>query len=232
MKQQFMSYGIELTDRQVSQFCQYYDLLFRWNEKINLTAITEYDLVVRKHFIDSALLIKCDVFAGGQECRILDMGTGAGFPGIVLAILCPEDSFVLMDSLQKRIEFLKTVVTELGLSNVEVVHGRAEDFGRNPEYRNQFDFVVSRAVAELPLLLEYCIPFVKKDGYFISYKGPKYREEIGNAENALKELDAKMEKIEEFDVSEKKRYLLFVKKMEETRDKYPRRAGIPKKRPL
>lgn len=232
MKQQFKSYGIELTDKQVSQFCQYYDLLFRWNEKINLTAITEYDLVVRKHFIDSALLIKCGIFAGSPKRRILDMGTGAGFPGIVLAILCPEDSFVLMDSLQKRIEFLRAVVAELGLSNVEVVHGRAEDFGRNPEYRNKFDFVVSRAVAELPLLLEYCIPFVKKDGYFVSYKGPKYGEEIENAENALQELDAELKKIEEFDVSGEKRYLLFMKNMEETREKYPRRAGIPKKRPL
>ena len=233
MKKEFLKYGIELTDKQERQFRKYYDLLFRWNEKINLTAITEYDMVVRKHFIDSALLVKCEKYKENKVNKVLDLGTGAGFPGIVLAILRPEDSFTLIDSLSKRIEFLKIVISELEITNVQLFHGRAEDYGQNLNFRNQYDFVVSRAVAELPLLLEYCIPFVKKDGYFVSYKGPKYEKEIEDSSNALIELDSVMDSVEEFYTSEEeKRYLLFIRNTQLTKEKYPRRAGKPKKKPL
>ena len=233
MKKEFLKYGIELTDKQERLFRKYYDLLFRWNEKINLTAITEYDMVVRKHFIDSALLVKCEKYKQNKVNKVLDLGTGAGFPGIVLAILRPEDSFTLIDSLSKRIEFLKIVISELEITNVQLFHGRAENYGQNLNFRNQYDFVVSRAVAELPLLLEYCIPFVKKDGYFVSYKGPKYEKEIEDSSNALNELDAVMDSVEIFEISEEeKRYLLFVQNTQLTKEKYPRRAGKPKKKPL
>lgn len=233
MKKEFLKFDITITDKQESQFRKYYDLLFRWNEKINLTAITEYDMVVRKHFVDSALLIKCEEYRKQEFNKVLDLGTGAGFPGIVLAILRPEDNFILIDSLNKRIEFLKIVIEELELSNVQLFHGRAEDYGQDVKFRNQFDFVVSRAVAELPLLLEYCIPFVKKDGYFVSYKGPKYEKEIEDAQNAMKELTSVLESVKEFQTSEEeKRYLLFIRNHELTKEKYPRRAGKPKKKPL
>lgn len=230
MIKKFLNNGIEISEKQQEQFETYYELLIEWNSKINLTAITEYDEVVQKHFIDSALLTKCKDFDGGT---VLDVGTGAGFPGIVLAILRPDMSFVLLDSLNKRIEFLGLVVERLGLSNVELYHGRAEDYGREDDFRNKFDFVVSRAVAELPLLLEYCIPFVKKGGYFVSYKGRKYAEEIKIAENALSVLHSSVEKVEEFQLEkEDERYLLFIQNNELTDNKYPRKAGKPKKKPL
>lgn len=233
MKSEFLKYGIEINETQERQLCKYYNLLFQWNQKINLTAITEYDMVVRKHFIDSALLIKCEEYQKRAFNDVLDIGTGAGFPGMVLAILCPENAFTLIDSVGKRIEFLNLVKEELQLDNVQTFHGRAEDFGQNPEFRNSFDFVVSRAVAELPLLLEYCIPFVKVDGYFVSYKGPKYEEEVIRSSHALSELNAELEKAEKFITMEnEERYLLFLRKMSLTNSKYPRRAGKPKKKPL
>lgn len=247
MKEEFEKYGIPLSAIQEKQLSIYYELLYQWNQRINLTAITEYDKVVRKHFIDSALLVKSPIYNSNEESnRVLDLGTGAGFPGMVLAILCPEDDFVLVDSLNKRIDFLNIVIKELGLKNVQAIHGRAEDYGQKNDFRNCFDFVVSRAVAELPLLLEYCVPFVKVNGYFVSYKGPKYEEEIIHASNALHELNTVVETVEEYDVSREtsvpdsnklgeeieKRYLVFLKNTALTNSKYPRRAGKPKKKPL
>ena len=182
MKRVFGKYDIFLDDEKEQKLEQYYELLLEWNKKINLTAITEYKEVIWKHFIDSALLTKSDLYQEKERKSILDMGTGAGFPGIVLAILSPEKNFTLVDSLQKRIDFLKIVVEKLKLENVKLFHGRAEDYGQKENFRNQFDFVVSRAVAELPLLLEYCIPFVKLEGYFISYKGKKYTYKINLGE--------------------------------------------------
>lgn len=241
MKSEFKKYDIEINDIQEKQLSIYYELLYQWNQKINLTAITEYDKVVRKHFIDSALLIKSPIYTKKKYNRVLDLGTGAGFPGMVLAILRPEDEFILVDSLNKRIDFLNIVIKELGLKNVTAIHGRAEDYGQNENYRESFDFVVSRAVAELPLLLEYCVPFVKVNGYFVSYKGPKYEEEILNASNALHELGTIVDTVESYNVSREtsgseidveKRYLVFLKKEKETNSKYPRKAGKPKKKPL
>ena len=234
IRKMFSECNIELSEKQEQQFHNYYELLIEWNKKINLTAITEYKEVIWKHFIDSALLTKSDLYQEKERKSILDMGTGAGFPGIVLAILSPEKKFTLVDSLQKRIDFLTIVIKELELENVILFHGRAEDYGQKENFRNQFDFVVSRAVAELPLLLEYCIPFVKLEGYFISYKGKKYMEEIDYAENAFKELTCNLDRIEKFSLRDKKeeRVLLFIKNNSLTNSKYPRRAGKPKKKPL
>lgn len=228
----FSSNGISLSMDEIEKLICYFDLLTEWNQKINLTAITDFETVVYKHFLDSALILKCDGYNKEKKNRILDVGTGAGFPGIILAILRPEDEFSLMDSLNKRVEFLKIVIQNLGLTNVFVYHGRAEDYGKKSDFRNQFDYVVSRALAELPLLLEYCIPFVKRDGYFISYKGPKYELEMDMSEYAMEQLECKIETVEKFQINDEWRYLLWIKNQALTNSKYPRRAGKPKKSPL
>lgn len=224
---------ITISDKQEQQFQKYFNLLIEWNQRINLTSITDYEEVIWKHFIDSALLTKSSLYKDRERKSVLDLGTGAGFPGIVLAILTPEKHFVLIDSLQKRIDFLSYVVRKLRLDNVQVFHGRAEDYGRKENFRNQFDFVVSRAVAELPLLLEYCIPFVKKNGYFVSYKSKRYREEIEISEYAFSELTSKLQKVESYYLKDgDERVLLFIQNLSITNNKYPRRAGKPKKKPL
>ena len=233
IKKVFDSYDILLSEYQCNQLNRYYELLVEWNEKINLTAITDYEEVIWKHFLDSALLLKCSVFQQTKRNRILDLGTGAGFPGLVLAILCPECEFYFVDSLKKRIDFLSIVCEELQIENVQLFHGRAEECGRRKDFRNQFDFVISRAVAQLPVLMEYCVPFVKKDGYFVSYKGKKYNDEIKLSENACQKLNIQLEKVEEFRIEDKEeRYLLFFKNLSMTDEKYPRKSGKPKKNPL
>lgn len=237
IKRVFKENGIDITDYQEQQLQRYYDILSEWNKKINLTAITEYKDVVVKHFLDSALILKSDLFVGQRlsdagDSSVLDLGTGAGFPGIVLAVLYPGYHYTLVDSLNKRIEFLHIIKEELGLDQIRLYHGRAEDFGRDPEFRNQFDFVVSRAVAELPVLLEYCVPFVKPEGYFISYKGKKCEDEIKLSQRALQELNVFIERKEQYILSGEARYLLFLKNLSETNQKYPRKAGKIKKNPL
>lgn len=237
IKRIFKENGIDITDYQKQQLQRYYDILSEWNKKINLTAITEYKDVIVKHFLDSALILKSELFVGQRlsdagDSSVLDLGTGAGFPGIVLAVLYPGYHYTLVDSLNKRIEFLHIIKEELGLDQIRLYHGRAEDFGRDPEFRNQYDFVVSRAVAELPVLLEYCIPFVKPEGYFISYKGKKCEEEIKLSQRALQELNVFVERKEQYILSGEARYLLFIKNLSETNQKYPRKAGKIKKNPL
>lgn len=232
MKEVFDLYGIALSDEQETQLKTYYELLIEWNEKINLTSITEYEDVVWKHFLDSSLVMNSKIWNEKEGTTVLDVGTGAGFPGIVLAILNPQKKFVLLDSLNKRIDFLNLVIEKLGLSHVSTYHGRAETFARREDFRNQFDFVVSRAVAELPILLEYCIPFTKEDGYFISYKGKK-KEELDLATHAMEELDANLSYIEEFTLQNgEQRNLLFIRNNAITKEKYPRKEGKPKKKPL
>jgi len=233
MKKIFETYGIVLSQEQEKMLNTYYELLVSENEKMNLTSITEYEDVVWKHFLDSSFLILDDIWKNSDSAKVLDVGTGAGFPGMVLAILNPDKKFVLLDSLNKRIDFLQKVIEELSLKNVETFHGRAETFGRKEEFRNQFDFVVSRAVAELPVLMEYCIPFVKKEGYFISYKGKRQEEEIEKASHAFTELGAVFRYCKKYRLrEEEERYLLFIQNNELTKDKYPRKDGKPKKKPL
>ena len=233
MRDIFAKYGILIDEEAIEKLERYYQLLLEWNEKINLTSIVEKEDVIWKHFLDSALIMKSETWKEIEKKKILDVGTGAGFPGMVLAILNQDEEFVLLDSLRKRVDFLKLVIDQLQLKNVEAIHGRAEVYGRNVNYRNQFDFVLSRAVAELPVLMEYCIPFVKKDGFFVSYKGKKQEEEVNQSTNAFQELTAQFDHLEKFELRESEmRYLLYIKNNCETNEKYPRREGKPKKKPL
>lgn len=233
MRDIFAKYGILIDEEAIEKLERYYQLLLEWNEKINLTSIVEKEDVIWKHFLDSALIMKSETWKEIEKKKILDVGTGAGFPGMVLAILNQDEEFVLLDSLRKRVDFLKLVIDQLQLKNVEAIHGRAEVYGRNVNYRNQFDFVLSRAVAELPVLMEYCIPFVKKDGFFVSYKGKKQEEEVNQSTNAFQELTAQFDHLEQFELRESEmRYLLYIKNNCETNEKYPRREGKPKKKPL
>lgn len=233
MKEIFATYGISISDEQIQMLEKYYQLLLEWNKKVNLTSITEYEDVVWKHFIDSSLIMLSEEWKKSSNVSVLDVGTGAGFPGMVLAILNPEKKFTLLDSLNKRIGFLNVVIKELSLENVTAFHGRAETFGRMENFRSQFDFVLSRAVAELPVLIEYCVPFAKKNGFFISYKGKKQKEEIAIAKHAFEELGVSFDHSQEFTLKNgEKRCLLFIQVKEETREKYPRKEGKPKKSPL
>lgn len=224
--------GITLSDGQIRQFLRYYELLVEWNEKINLTAITEYNDVMKKHFVDSLSLVKA--FPLTKELRLIDVGTGAGFPGLALKIAFPNLKVTLLDSLNKRILFLDQVISELGLSGVETIHGRAEDFAGKAEYREQYDLCVSRAVANLSTLSEYCLPFVKISGYFISYKSEKIEEELIQARNAISLLGGSIKKQVEFILPQSDIYrnLVVMEKERNTPKKYPRKAGLPSKEPL
>ena len=231
-KRKASALGIELSEKQLEQFKKYYDMLIEKNKVMNLTAITEWEEVIDKHFIDSFSLVKAIDLSGDKY--VLDLGCGAGFPGIPLKIAFPNLKIVLLDSLNKRILFLKEVIEELGLENIEALHGRAEDYARKPEYREQFDYCVSRAVANLTSLSEYCIPYVKEGGYFISYKSGKVKEEVKEVKKALYLLGGKMENMNSFQLPETdmERNFVLIKKEKRTPKKYPRKAGIPTKEPL
>jgi len=231
LKNELEEYGITLTAKQLSQFMKYYSLLVEWNKKINLTSITELSEVVNKHFVDSLSLVNViDI----TNQRIIDVGTGAGFPGIPIKIIFPDTNIILLDSLNKRIDFLDCVIEELGLLNISTIHGRAEDVARDIMYRETFDICVSRAVADLSILSEYCIPFLKKEGFFISYKSTLISEEIENAKRTIDILGGVIEKETEIELpfTKYKRCILLIRKKEITNVKYPRKAGIPLKRPL
>ncbi len=224
--------NISLSDHQIEQFIIYYEMLVKWNEFVNLTAITEYEEVLKKHFVDSLSLVNaCDVT---KAVSLIDVGTGAGFPGLALKIAFPDLKVVLMDSLNKRIKFLDALIEKLGLIHIETIHGRAEDIARQEAYREKFDFCVSRAVAKLSTLSEYCIPFVKKGGYFVSYKSENISEEIKGAEKAISILGGKVERQLEFMLPDSDIYrnLIVIRKMMKTDKRYPRKAGIPSKEPL
>jgi len=225
-------YNVTLTDDQVQKFITYYEMLIEKNKVMNLTAITEYEDVVYKHFVDSISILKYFDF---KNCKnMIDVGTGAGFPGIPLKIVLPDVEICLMDSLNKRIGFLNEVITELKLEKISAVHGRAEDLGRNIKYREKFDVCVSRAVANLSTLTEYCTPFLKKNGYFISYKSGNIDEEIINCKNAFVQLNCTPESLEKFNIegTDYNRSLVIIKKTGNTGIQYPRKSGTPAKKPL
>lgn len=224
--------GISLESLQVEQFKAYCSLLILWNERMNLTAIVDPKEIAIKHFIDSVALLKIHPIDTGA--RVIDVGTGAGFPGIPLKIVRPDIHLVLLDSLQKRTQFLQTVIDQLSLSNVLVMHGRAEEKGQIAEYRESFDIVLSRAVAPLHILSELCLPFVRVGGYFLSMKGPEVQEEIAQAQVAITSLGGMDDQTSTFllPISKDPRSLISIKKISPTPAKFPRRPGMPEKKPL
>ena len=228
LKKELKTINLEVTSSQAKKFYDYTNLLLDWNKKINLTSITEIEDIIVKHFADSLSICK---FLE-KNSSIIDVGTGAGFPGLPLAILREDLKITLIDSLNKRTLFLEEVKKKLELKNLNVIHSRAEDLGKNLEFREKYDIAVSRAVASLNILLEYLIPFVKENGKAICMKGPNIDEEIKNAESALKELDSKIDIIENIKINEMERNIIIINKESKTSNKYPRKAGTPSKKPL
>lgn len=226
--------GITLSDLQMEQFFAYYELLIEWNKVMNLTAITELEEVVSKHFVDSLTLVKAVGDLGEQQRKVIDVGTGAGFPGIPLKIAFPKLELTLLDSLNKRIKFLNEVILKLGLTGVETIHGRAEDFGRDEKYRERYDLCVSRAVANAAVLSEYCLPFVKVGGSFIPYKSGKIDEELAAGEKAIQALGGAVEDVVRFQLAsaDADRALVVIRKKAKTAKRFPRKAGVPAKEPI
>lgn len=224
--------NVELTDKQADQLMRYKELLVKWNEKMNLTAITEDMEVITKHFLD-CLTVQSSIDLA-QVKSLVDVGTGAGFPGLVLKIAFPNVHITLIDSLNKRLKFLQHVIDELGLTGIECVHGRAEDLGKNKAYREQFEVCASRAVANLAVLSEYTLPFVKKGGYLIALKGQKLDEELAEGEKAITILGGTIDKLVDVVVpyTDLNHRIAKIKKVKETPKKYPRKAGEPTKAPL
>ena len=222
--------GIELNDRQIAQFNQYYELLTEKNKVMNLTAITEYNDVVKKHFIDSMMISR--IVDMRKITTICDIGTGAGFPGIPLKIVYPHLRLSLVDSVGKRVNFLSEVVEKIGLEDVEPIHSRTEDLAHNPKYREKYDLVTARAVASMNVLSEYCIPYAKIGGYFAAYKSGNIEEELNNARNAANTLGGTIEKIDMFDLYGMGRSIVLIRKVKNTPKVYPRTAGTPSKNPL
>lgn len=224
--------GFPLTDRQKEQYERYFELLVEWNEKINLTAITEKDEVYLKHFYDSIAPILQGLIEN-QPIRLLDIGAGAGFPSLPMKILFPELDVTIIDSLNKRINFLHLLAEELGLSGVHFYHGRAEDFAQDKAFRAQFDLVTARAVARMQVLSELTIPYLKVGGRLLALKASNAPEELEEAKNALNLLFSKVEDNLQYELPNgDPRYITVVEKKKETPNKYPRKAGLPNKRPL
>ena len=222
--------GIELKEEQLEKFYLYMNILLEWNEKINLTAITNEEEIILKHFVDSLTINK--YIEEGKS--IIDVGTGAGFPGIPIKILREDLKVTLLDSLNKRINFLNEVIEKLDLKNIECIHGRAEEFGKNKNYREKYDFATSRAVANMSTLSEYLIPFVKVGGKVLAMKGDKAEEELEEAKKAIKLLGGKVENTDNFYLpdSDIKRNIIIIKKIEKTERKFPRKPGTPAKEPI
>lgn len=233
IKEAVKGLDIDLNETQCSQFMRYYELLIEWNEYMNLTAITDYDEVLVKHFADSLELVK--VFnLEERRNKIIDLGTGAGFPGIPLKIAFPNLKVTLLDSLNKRVKFLIEVIDDLKLTNIEAIHGRAEEYGKKKGYREEYDLCVSRAVANLATLSEYCIPYVKKGGYFISYKSGKIEEELEQSKKAIRIFGGSIEQVKSFRLADTDmaRSFVVIKKTADTPKQYPRNAGKPSKEPI
>lgn len=221
---------VKVNDKQLDQFLQFYEMLVEKNKVMNLTGITEFPDVVEKHFMDSLAFVPEQT----EGKKLIDVGTGAGFPGIPLKILYPELQITLMDSLKKRLNFLDEVIAALGLEKIETLHGRAEDLGHQADYREQYDYCVSRAVANLTTLSEYCLPFVKVGGVFVSYKSGSVEEEQKDAEHGIQILSGKIEKVDKFQIvdTDLDRSLVWIRKVGKLKGKYPRKAGTPSREPL
>ena len=232
LKEDALLFGITLSDKQLSQFYTYYEMLVEWNKKINLTAITDFDEVLKKHFLDSLAIGK--ILKQDSSVSILDIGTGAGFPGIPIKIAFPDVDITLMDSLNKRVKFLNEVIDTLGLKKIKAIHGRAEDFAKKGMLRESFDICVSRAVANLSCLSEFCLPYVKVGGSFISYKSEKAIEEMESSKNAISVLGGGEVMCDTFLLpgTDFTRTFVIIKKIKLTPIKYPRKAGTPVKQPL
>ena len=224
----FLENGINLTDKQAGQFEIYLNFLLEYNEKVNLTAVTDEDEVILKHFVDSCMgasLIK-------ENALCADIGTGAGFPGVPLAILREDINVLLIDALNKRLVFLNELKEKLGLNNVSTLHSRSEDAGQNAEHRQKYDYAFSRAVARMNVLLEYDLPFVKKGGSMLAWKGPQVYEELEEAKNAINLLGGQEAKVHKQSVQGADHYIVEIKKIKDAPNKYPRQAGLIKKKPL
>lgn len=224
--------GIVLNDTQKEQFHRFYEILVEWNSFMNLTGITEYEEVNEKHFVDSVSLVKAVDLS--KVKTVIDVGTGAGFPGIPLKIAFPHLEIVLLDSLNKRVKFLNEVIEQLGLTGIRAIHGRAEDYAKQKEYREQFDLCVSRAVANLSTLSEYCIPYVNMGGMFIPYKSGEIDEEVETSKKAIHILGGKLSEVVKFRLpgTDIGRSFVRIEKIQNTSKKYPRKAGLPAKEPL
>ncbi len=230
MKDNLKELNIELSEEQLEQFYGYLNILLEWNKFMNLTGITDPKEVIIKHFIDSLTVLN----KINENDYIIDVGTGAGFPGIPIKIAYPNTKVVLLDSLNKRIKFLNEVIEKLNLKEIKTIHGRAEDFGRDKSYREKFDVAVARAVAPLNILLEYLMPFVKINGKCLCMKGSNSQEEILNSKNAMKVLGGELEESKDFNLpnTDIKRNIIQIKKINATNNKYPRKAGTPSKEPI
>lgn len=225
--------NLPITSEKMEQYAKYLLLLQEWNEKVNLTAIIEEDEVYLKHFYDSLTLAKY-IDMKGKHLTLCDVGSGAGFPSIPLKIMFPELEITIVDSLNKRINFLELLVKELGLKNVHLHHARAEDFGQDRQFRSSFDIVTARAVARMSVLSEFCLPITKEQGVFVAMKGSQGKEELADAEKAIQTLGGKLDRVETFELPEDagERTIVFIDKIKKTPNRYPRQAGTPNKKPL
>ncbi|HJC09834.1 MAG TPA: 16S rRNA (guanine(527)-N(7))-methyltransferase RsmG [Candidatus Blautia merdigallinarum] len=232
LEQKLGELGIKQDQNQLERFHKFYQLLIEWNKVMNLTGITEYEDVVEKHFVDSLSIIKAIDLS--RIHTVIDVGTGAGFPGIPLKIAFPHLRVVLLDSLNKRIKFLDEVISQLGLTEIRTIHGRAEEYARKEEYREQFDLCVSRAVANLSTLSEYCLPYIQVGGIFVPYKSGEIDDEVEQSKKAVRILGGNIKKVMKFELpgTDIHRSFVLIHKEQHTQKKYPRKAGIPAKEPL
>ena len=232
LEQKLGELGIKQDQNQLERFHKFYQLLIEWNKVMNLTGITEYEDVVEKHFVDSLSIIKAIDLSGIHT--VIDVGTGAGFPGIPLKIAFPHLRVVLLDSLNKRIKFLDEVISQLGLTEIRTIHGRAEEYARKEEYREQFDLCVSRAVSNLSTLSEYCLPYIQVGGIFVPYKSGEIDDEVEQSKKAVRILGGNIKEVMKFELpgTDIHRSFVLIHKEQHTQKKYPRKAGMPGKEPL